>query len=166
MSRGRPDRVPFHRSRFDRQPTDPSDVLLASDGRREFSKRAVAQAAALAGSGRVSVVTIAKIYGSQFGIPHPGLLPNKQELDARQGWVERAIKDLRVRGVEADGQVAATRKARKKLAQIARVRGVRAIVIDETLATGLRRKIEGDMGEELRRNLRKDGIAVEIVARP
>jgi hypothetical protein len=155
--------VPFHRSRFDRQPTDHSDVLLASDGRREFSKRAVAQAAALAGSGHVSVVTIAKIYGSQFGIPHPGLLPNKQELADRQRWVERAIKDLRRRGVDADGQVAATRKTRKKLAQIARVRGVRVIVIDETPTTGLRRKVEGDLGHELRKKLRDDRIEVEIV---
>jgi hypothetical protein len=158
--------VPFHRSRFDRQPTEPSDVLLASDGRRDFSKRAVAQAAALAGSGHVSVVTIAKIHGSQFGIPHPGLLPNKQELDDRQRWVERAIKELRRRGVEADGQVAATRKARKKITGIARVRGVRTIVIDETPETGLRRMIEGDLGKDLRRKLRKDGIAVEIVPRP
>jgi K+-sensing histidine kinase KdpD len=157
--------VPFHRSRFDRQPTDPCDVLLASDGRQEFSMRAVAQAAALAGSGSVSVVTIAKIFGSQFGIPHPGLLPNKQELDERQRWVERAIKDLRRRGVVADGQVAATRKARKKLAEIARVRGVRVIVIDEARVTGWRRMIEGDLGQELQRKLRKDGVEVEIIPR-
>jgi len=157
--------VPFHRSRFDRQPTDPSEVLLASDGRQDFSKRAVARAAALAGSGTVSVVTIAKIYGTQFGIPHPGLLPNKEELADRNRWVERAIKELRRRGVEADGQVAATRKARKKLAEIARVRGVSVIVIDEVTVTGLRRMIEGDLGRELQRKLSKDGVEVEIIPR-
>jgi len=154
--------VPFHRSRFDRQPTDPSEVLLASDGRQDFSKRAVARAAALAGSGTVSVVTIAK---TQFGIPHPGLLPNKEELADRNRWVERAIKELRRRGVEADGQVAATRKARKKLAEIARVRGVSVIVIDEVTVTGLRRMIEGDLGRELQRKLSKDGVEVEIIPR-
>ena len=155
--------MPFHRRRFDRQPTDQSEVLLASDGRRDFSKRAVAQAAALAGSGTVAVVTIAKIHGTQFGIPHPGLLPNKEELAERHKSVERAIKDLRRRGIEADGQVAATRKARKKIVTVARVRGVKAVVIDETYAKGLRRIIEGDLGAELRRSLRKHGIAVHIV---
>jgi hypothetical protein len=155
--------VPFHRSRFDRQPTEPSDVLLASDVRREFSRRAVAQAAALAGSGHVSVVTIAKIFGSQFGIPHPGLLPTKEELGERERWVADAIRALRKRGIEADGQVAATRKPSRRLAEIAGVRGARLVVIDESPATGLRRLVEGDVGAELRRKLRGQGVEVVIV---
>jgi hypothetical protein len=156
--------VPFHRKRWDTQPTDRCDILLASDGRRDFSKRAVAQAAALAGKGgSVTVVTIAKIHGSQFGLPNPGLLPNKQEIAERQGWVEKAIRELKRQGVTADGQIAATRKATRKLAEVARVRGVKGVVIDETPATGARRMIEGDVGAELRRKLRKTEIDVEIV---
>lgn len=153
----------FRRPRWDAQPTDPCEVLLASDGRRDFSPRAVARAAALAGSGSVAVVSIAKIYGTSFGLPHPGLLPTKQELIERQQWVAGAIRLLRERGVEADGQVAATRRATRKLAEIARVRGVRAVVIDETKSTGLRRMIEGDVGSELRRKLRRGGVQVEVV---
>ena len=38
-------------------------------------------------------------------------------------------------------------------------------MIDETPETGLRRMIEGDLGKDLRRKLRKDEIAVEIVPR-
>jgi hypothetical protein len=156
--------MPRRRRRgWDDQPTGECEVLLASDGRKEFSTRAVAQAAALSHSTPVTVVTIAKIHGTQFGFPHPGLLPTKQELAERSGWVEEAIRGLRQRGVQADGQVAATRKARKKLADVARVRGVRVVVIEETEATGLRRLVEGDLGRELRRTLRRDGIAVEIV---
>jgi hypothetical protein len=155
--------VPFHRKRWDAQPTDRCEVLLASDGRRDFSQGAVAQAAALAGSGNVAVVTIAKIYGTQFGMPHPGLLPNKQELAERHGWVEAAIRQLRKQGIEADGQVAATRRPTKQLAKVAQARGVSFIVIDETKANGLRRLIEGDVGSELRRKLRKSGIAVEVI---
>lgn len=153
----------FRRRRWDAQPIGQCEVLLASDGRSEFSARAVAQAAALAGDGPVAVVTIAKVYGTQFGVPHPGLLPTKQELDERHGWVERAIGELERRGVKADGQVAATRRATKTLARIARLRVPRVVVIDETPATGLRRVIEGDVGVELRRRLRRDGIEVEIV---
>jgi hypothetical protein len=159
--------MPFRRRRWDAQPTDRSEVLLAADGRRDFSSTAVVRAADLAGSdGRVAVVTIAKIYGTQFGLPHPGLLPTKQEMQERQEWVGNAVAYLRRRGLDADGQVAATRRATKKLAEIARLRGVRVIVIDESRATGLRRMIEGDTGRELRRKLRRDAIQVEVVPSP
>ena len=138
--------------------------MLASDGRQDYSPRAVARAAALAGSEPVAVVTIAKIYGSSFGLPHPGLLPTKDELAERQRWVEGAIRKLRAAGTPADGQVAATRRTAKKLAGVARARGARVIVIDETtVSRGLRRLIEGDVGAELRRKLRKDGVEVEVI---
>ncbi len=138
-------------------------MLLASDGRRDFSRTAVARAAALAGSDPVGVVRIAKIFGSSFGVPHPGLLPTKQELAEHRGHVDRAIRGLRKSQVQADGQVAATRRASRKLAEIAQLRRVRAIVIDETEASGWRRVIEGDVGSELRKKLRNTGIDVEIV---
>ena len=68
--------MPFRRRRWDEQPAAPCDVLLASDGRHDFSSRAVARAAALAGDGgRVAVVTIAKIYGSAYGLPNPASSP-------------------------------------------------------------------------------------------
>jgi hypothetical protein len=138
--------------------------MLASDGRQDFSARAVARAADLAGSDTVAVVTIAKIYGSSFGLPHPGLLPTKDELAERRGWVNGAIGELQKRGATADGQVAATRRAGKKLAAVARARGARVVVIDETtVKRGVRRVVEGDVGSELRRMLRKDGIDVEVV---
>lgn len=156
--------MPFPRRRWDEQPTAPCDVLLASDGRQDFSPRAVARAAALASEeGRVGVVTIAKIYGSSFGLPNPGLLPTKREMEERRGWVNGAIRKLGRHGLEADGQIAVTRRASKKLASIARVRRSRIVVIDEYPGHGWRRIVEGDVGSELRRKLRKDGIEVEIV---
>ena len=138
--------------------------MLASDGRQDYSPRAVARAAALAGDGPVAVVTIAKIYGTSLGLPHPGLLPTNDELAERRGWVNGAIRTLAQSGASADGQVAATRRAGKKLAAVARARGVRIVVIDETtVKCGLRRVIEGDVGFELRRMLGKDGIEVEVI---
>lgn len=151
------------RSRWDPQPTEPCEVLLASDGREPFSESAVARAAALSGGGAVGVVTVAKVYGTSFGLPHPGLLPTKAELAERRGWVEEAVARLRRDRIEADGQVAVTRRTTKKLAQIAVLRGARGVVIDETSSRGLRRRIEGDVGSELRRKLRRHGIDVEIV---
>jgi hypothetical protein len=139
-------------------------VLLASDGRHDFSSRAVARAAALAGDGgHVAVVTIARIYGSAYGLPNPGLLPTKRELVERREWVGGAIRTLQRKGAVADGQVASTRRATKKLAAIARLRRPRIVVIDETPETGLRRLVEGDVGSELRKKLRRDSIDVEVV---
>ena len=46
---------------------------------------------------------------------------------------------------------------------IARTRGVTTIVIDETPYTGLRRFVEGDVGEDLRRKLRHDGVEVIVI---
>lgn len=156
--------MPFHRKRWDPQPTDACDILLASDGRRDFSPRAVAHAAALARSGgSVGVVTIARIYGTQFGLPNPGLLPTKQELLERQRWVSAAISQLKRTGVAADGQVAATRKPTKKLAGVARARSVRHIVIDANPDSGWRRFVEGDVGEELRKKLRDTGITIDVI---
>jgi hypothetical protein len=139
-------------------------VLLASDGRHDFSSRAVARAAALAGTGgHVAVVTIAKIYGSAYGLPNPGLLPTKRELAERKEWLNGAIRTLEREGAGADGQIATTRKATKKLAAIARLRRPRVVVIDETPETGIRRFVEGDVGTDLRKKLRGDGIEVEVV---
>ena len=60
--------------------------------------------------------------------------------------------------------MAATRRTAKKLAAVARSRGARVIVIDETtVSRGLRRLVEGDVGRELRRKLRQDGIEVEVI---
>jgi len=58
---------------------------------------------------------------------------------------------------------ASTRRATKKLAAIARLRRPRVVVIDETPETGLRRLVEGDVGSELQKKLRQDGIDVEVV---
>ena len=138
-------------------------MLLASDGRKRFSKRAIARAAALAGSRRVAVLTIAKIYGTAFGLPNPGLLPTKAEMQERIGWVDDAIRELKSRGVEADGQVASTRRAVRTISRIARTRRVGAVVMDETSATGWRRAVEGDPAASVARILRRSGMEVEIV---
>src|SRR6476619_5824120 len=150
--------MPFRRRRWDEQPAAHCDVLLASDGRHDFSASAVARAAALAGrGGHVAVVTIAKIYGSSYGLPNPGLLPTKRELAERREWVSMAIRALEREGAVADGQIASTRRTTKKLAGIARLRRPRVVVIDANPQRGWRRVVEGDVGAELRKKLRADG---------
>ncbi|HET8526332.1 MAG TPA: hypothetical protein VFM81_06795 [Actinomycetota bacterium] len=138
-------------------------MLLASDGRKRFSRRAVARAAALAGSGQVAVLTIARIYGTSLGLPNPGLLPTKAELNERIGWVDDAIRELNKKGLKADGQVASSRRAARTISRVARTRRVEKVVMDETSATGWRRAIEGDPAATVTRILRRSGIEVEIL---
>jgi hypothetical protein len=106
---------------------------------------------------------MARIYGTQFGLPNPGLMPTKQELKARHDWVGLAVDAIIAAGGETDGQVAVTRKGTKTIARIARTRGARTIITDETQHSGLRRFVEGDLGAELARKLRADGIEVVVI---
>ena len=80
------------------------------------------------------MLAIAKIYGTQFGLPHPGLMPTKAEVDLRRGWIADAIAALERKGVDADGQLAATRKPIKLIARVAVARSVEHVVVDEGTA--------------------------------
>lgn len=100
------------------------------------------------------MLAVAKIYGTQFGLPHPGLMPTKEEIDLRRGWISDAIRELERKGVVADGQLAATRKAIKLIARVAIARSVQHVVVDAGTARGVRRVIEGETGNDVRRRLR------------
>ena len=151
------------RRRLDRQPVGPRTVLLATDGREPISRKAIERAAALASPAGVAVLAIAKIYGTQFGLPHPGLMPTKAEVDLRRGWIADAIETLERLGVEADGQLGATRKPIKLIARVAVARAVDHVVVDEGTAHGVRLMVEGDTGKDVRRRLRG---AAEVVVVP
>src|SRR5262247_2258512 len=151
----------FGRRRFDPQPTSPAAVLLASSG-SPFSKAAVRRARELAAGEPVAVLSILKVFGSQFGLPNPGLLPTRRERDEQLAVVSRAIKELEQRGCTADGQVAATRSAGRTIAKVARARQVRYVVMDSPTATGVRRVIEGELANIVRRRLR-DAATLELV---
>ena len=151
----------FGRRRWDAQPTAPAAVLLASSG-SPFSRAAVRRAHELAAGEPVAVLSIVKVYGSQFGLPNPGLMPTRREQEEQVTVVRRAIEALEQRGCTADGQVAATRSAGRMIAKVARARNVRYVVMDSPTATGVRRIIEGELTGIVRRRLR-DGTTLELV---
>jgi nucleotide-binding universal stress UspA family protein len=151
----------FGRRRFDPQPTTPATVLLASSG-SPFSRAAVRRARDLAGGGPVAVLSILRVYGSQFGLPNPGLMPTRREREEQLAIVQRAITDLEGRGCSADGQVAATRSAGRTIAKVAKARNVRYVVMDDQPHTGVRKVIEGELTNIVRRRLR-DGATLELV---
>jgi nucleotide-binding universal stress UspA family protein len=94
----------------------PDRVLLASEG-RPISAAAIELAVRLAkqGGGKVHVFTVARVWGSGLGFPNPGLLPSKGEWDVQRDVVRAAVEALKGRGIDATGQVLATRKATKKI---------------------------------------------------
>ncbi len=61
------------------------------------------------------VFSIVRVWGSGFGFPNPGLMPNKREWDEQKEVVAAAIEALRKRDVDATAQVLATRKATKRI---------------------------------------------------
>jgi hypothetical protein len=58
---------------------------------------------------------VARVWGSGLGLPNPGLLPNKGEWDVQKDVVRAAVEALKIRGIDATGQVLATRKATKRI---------------------------------------------------
>ena len=70
----------------------------------------------------MAVVTIARIYGSSMGLPNPGLMPTRKEMEAQKSQVETALARIEKGGSEAWGQVAASRKPVKTIAQAAKAR--------------------------------------------
>jgi nucleotide-binding universal stress UspA family protein len=105
-------------------------ILLASEGRPipptavEFVGRLAEKAGA-----EVHVLSIARIWGTSFGLPHPGLMPNKRELQLQQESVAGAITWLKRREIAASGQVCSTRNAAKRILAEARRRRADAIVM-------------------------------------
>jgi len=152
----------FGRRRWDSQPTSPAGVLLASSG-APFTRAAVRRARELAAGEPVAVLSILKVYGSTFGLPNPGLLPSKREREEQLAIVSRAIDELERRGCTADGQIAATRSAGRTIAKVARSRQVRYVVMDSHPATGVRRIIEGELANIVRRRL-PDRAALELIS--
>ena len=108
----------------------PASILLASEGRRipatavEFTLHLARKTTA-----PVHVLSIARIWGSAFGLPHPGLMPTKREWQLQRESAAEAVDRLLRCGVEATGQVVSSRNAAKRILAEARRRRPEAIVM-------------------------------------
>jgi nucleotide-binding universal stress UspA family protein len=134
-------------------------VLLASEGRR-ITPAAVDLAAQL--GRRVHVLTVVRVWGTSLGLPNPGLLPTKKEWDEQRDVVRIALEELKRRGVEATGQVLATRKATKRIVAEAQRLGCVAIVMS---ADPPRNRLLADMmwSQEPYRVKRRAKVPVHLV---
>jgi hypothetical protein len=154
---------PFRRAKFDQQPTQSAAVLVATVG-IPVPAAVVRQAVKLSGGRPVAVLTIARIYGSSLGLPNPGLLPTKKEMDEQRDIVIKAIARLERSGVEAWGQVASTRRYAKTIARAAVARGVDHVLVVTAEGPRWRLFIEGDTARDVKRRIGNtievEGIAV------
>jgi nucleotide-binding universal stress UspA family protein len=114
----------------------------------------------------VAVLAILKVYGSSFGLPNPGLMPTRREREEQLKNVKLAISELERRGCTVDGQIAATRSAGRTIAKVARARNVSYVVMDTQPATGIRRLIEGEVANNVRRWLRGAAVLELIGEKP
>ncbi len=142
----------FGRRKFDRQPTQRAAVLIATNG-YPISPAVIRTAVREAAGDPVAVVTIARIYGSALGLPNPGLMPTRREMAEQKAIVDKAVKDLERLGVEAWGQIAASRRPAKTMAQVARSRGSSYVLVIRPVQTRWRTMIEGDLAREVARKL-------------
>jgi hypothetical protein len=142
----------FGRRKWDPAPTERAGVLLASSG-APFSSAAIRRACQLAAGEPIAVLSILKVYGSSFGLPNPGLMPNRREREEQYAIVKRAITAVERRGGTADGQITATRSAGRTIAKAARRRNVRYVVMDDRDTGGLSRLTEGAVTATVRRRL-------------
>lgn len=105
-------------------------ILLASEG-RPIPPAAIARTIELAqpAGASVHVLSIARVHGTAFGLPSPGLLPTKAEWDEQRQIVSRAVARLRRKGIEADGHVLGTRKTTRRILDEAASERCEAIVM-------------------------------------
>lgn len=138
-------------------------VLLASEG-RPIPRAAVDYAARIARPYKapVHVFSVARVWGSAFGLPSPGLLPTKREWDEQRGIVADAVHALKRRGLAAKGHVVGTRKATKRIVGEATRLGCDAIVM---AADAPRNRLLADMmwSQEPYRVRRRAKVPVYLV---
>ena len=151
----------FRRRRFDKQPTEPAAVLIASAG-EPIPQAAVSRAVALSGGQPVAVVSLARIYGSALGLPNPGLMPTQRELADQRDRVASALAAVERAGLRGWGQVAATRRPGRTIARVARARGARYVIVVAPSQPRWRRIVEGNLVREVSRRLIA-GTTVEAV---
>ena len=138
-------------------------MLLATEG-RAIPAAAVDRAAELAreSGGSVHVFSVARVWGTSFGFPNPGLQPTRQEWKEQRAVVDGAVKALERSGVDATGHVLGTRKATKRIVAEAERLGCTAIVM---AADPPRNRIVADLmwSQEPYRVQRRAKVPVHLV---
>lgn len=147
-----PVRRRFGRRKFDKQPTQQCAVLIATEG-LPVPASVLNKAVGLSDGSPVAVVTVARIYGSSLGLPNPGLMPTRREMADHKALVEKVVRAVERKGCEAWGQIAASRRPAKTIAEVAAARGVQHVILVEPGKPRWRQVVEGDLVKDISRKL-------------
>jgi nucleotide-binding universal stress UspA family protein len=133
-------------------PDPPRRILLASTG-VAFSRDAIERAVDLATPehAKITVLSIARVFGTSLGFPNPGLQPNRLEIAEQHTIIEDAAAILRQKGFEVRVAMSKSRNAPKMIARWGNAKNFHAIVVCDPARAAWRRKIEGDVAREIRR---------------
>lgn len=107
-----------------------SQLLIASEG-RAISNEVIDLAVDMlhVHGGHVTVLTVARLWGTSFGLPNPGLRPSKAEMDVQKENMISALARLEKAGIKADGHIVTTRHPFKSIRNQAKQRGCDAIIM-------------------------------------
>ena len=100
---------------------------------------------------KITVLGIARVFGTALGLPHPGLKPTPVEWDAQRKVTDDAARDLRAHGFEVLIAMAKARNAPKLIGRWVRAKRFHAVVIPDPERPGWRRRIEGEVTKEIGR---------------
>lgn len=100
---------------------------------------------------KITVLGIAKVFGTSLGLPHPGLKPTPIEWEAQRKVTQDAADELGARGFDVLVAMARARNAPKLIARWVRARNFHAVVIPDPERPAWRRRIEGELTHEIGR---------------
>ena len=107
--------------------------IVVAVGSAGLSERMVETVVRLAGTGdrqeaAVTVVHVARVWGTALGLQHPALQPSAGERRTAQDVIMRAALQLRAHGIEVEAVVTSGRDTGKALAATAHGAGASAVV--------------------------------------
>jgi hypothetical protein len=84
----------------------------------------------------VHVISIARIWGTSFGLPNPGLYPNRLEIEEQRDIVDSASDAVRRGGFVVKSRILSARDPAKVIARYAESIGAKAIVVGDPAHAG------------------------------
>jgi len=147
-------------------PDPPRRILLVSVASSPITPDVIRQTVALAGPehAKITVLGIARVFGTALGLPHPGLKPTPLEWEAQRKITQDAADDLGLRGFDVLLAMARARNAPKLIGRWVRAKRFHAVVIPDPERPGWRQWIEGELTKEVGRHAKVPVYAVPIPA--
>jgi nucleotide-binding universal stress UspA family protein len=134
-------------------PDPPRRILLVSFAASPITADVIRRTVDLATPehAKITVLGIARVFGTALGLPHPGLKPTPLEWEAQRTVAQNAADDLRAQGFDVLIAMARARNAPKLIGRWVRAKRFHAVVIPDPDRPGWRRRIEGEPTKEIGR---------------